>query len=88
MALDTRDALIHEGMVLEERARGKIYSINKKVKDGSKIEPSPYGYQGRQWRGAEGTIASPDFGRIEGAAGWAPYPSFWKLLMPLVIHVE
>ena len=33
-----------EGMILEMCATSDIYSVNKKVKDGSKIEPSPYSY--------------------------------------------
>ena len=31
-------------MILEEWATSDIYSVNKKVKDGSKVEPSPYSY--------------------------------------------
>ncbi len=30
-------------MILEEWAMSDIYSVNKKVKDGSKNEPPPYG---------------------------------------------
>ena len=36
--------LVQEGMILEEWATSDIYSVNKKVKDGSKVEPSPYSY--------------------------------------------
>ena len=33
-----------EGIILEELVMSNIYSVNKKVKDSSKIEPSPSSY--------------------------------------------
>ena len=33
-----------EGMILEKWATSDIYIVNKKIKNGNKIEPSPYSY--------------------------------------------